>query len=142
VAAAALVVLVGASVVMERAASSVGRRDDVAGIIVGGLVLAVETSLPNAVAGVYLASRGRGAALLSTTLNSNTLNVVGGLLLPATVVGLSSPTRPENLIVACYAAVTGLTVIGAYRRRGLRRGQGWVIIAGYVAFVLALLALS
>ncbi len=65
-AAVALVAIVGSSVVMERAASSIGRADRIAGIVVGGLVLAAVTSLPNAVAGVYLAGRGRGAAMLST----------------------------------------------------------------------------
>ena len=35
-----------------------------AGIVTGGLVLAVVTSLPNAVAAIYLALRGRGAAAL------------------------------------------------------------------------------
>ena len=44
--------------------------------------------LPNSVAAVYLAARGRGAAMLSTTLNSNALNVTAGLLLPATIAGL------------------------------------------------------
>ncbi len=80
--------------------------------------------------------------MLSTTLNSNTGNVVCGLLLPASVIGLSSPTGPENLIVAWYAALTLVTVAGAYRSRGLRRWQGWVVIAAYVGFVLSLLALS
>ena len=56
-------------------------------------MLAAVTSLPNAVAAVYLASRGRGAAMLSTTLNSNALNVAAGLLLPATITG-------EDLILA------------------------------------------
>ena len=56
--------IVGASVVMERAASTVGQEHRIAGIVVGGLVLAAVTSLPNAVAGVYLAARGRGAAML------------------------------------------------------------------------------
>ena len=37
----------------------------------GALVLAAVTSLPNAVAAVYLAMRGSGAAVLSTSLNSN-----------------------------------------------------------------------
>jgi len=142
VAALALVVVVGASVVMERAASSVGRRDDIAGIVVGGLVLAAVTSLPNAVAGVYLASRGRGAAMLSTTLNSNTFNVVLGLLLPATVLGLAKPSGSESLIVGWYGALTVVTLAFAYVGRGLGRGQGWLIIAGYAGFVAALLAIS
>ena len=50
-------------------------------------MLAAVTSLPNAVAAVYLAGRGRGAATLSTALNSNALNVIAGLLLPAAIIG-------------------------------------------------------
>ena len=45
-------------------------------IVIGGLVLAAVTSLPNAVAAVYLARRGSGTAVLSTALNSNALNVL------------------------------------------------------------------
>ena len=88
IAAGSLVIVVGASVTMERAASALGNRFAVPEIVVGGLVLAAVTSLPNAVAAVYLAARGRGAATLSTALNSNTLNVVVGLLIPATLIGL------------------------------------------------------
>ena len=41
-------------------------------------MLAVVTSLPNAVSAVYLARRGRGAAVLSTALNGNAINVIAG----------------------------------------------------------------
>jgi len=142
VAAVALVVIVGSSVVMERAASSIGRHDQIAGIVVGGLVLAAVTSLPNAVAGVYLAARGRGAAMLSTTLSSNTLNVVLGLLLPATVIGLARPTGRETLMVAWYGALTVVTLAFAYVGRGLCRWHGWVVVAAYGGFVVSLLAVS
>ncbi len=94
IAAVALLVVVIASVTMERAASALGSQFAIPEIVVGGLVLAAVTSLPNAVAAVYLAARGRGAATLSTALNSNTLNIALGLLLPATVIGLGrEPAR-------------------------------------------------
>ncbi len=84
VAAIAVLVVVGASVAMEQTASNLGARHNIPEIVVGGLILAGMTSLPNAVAAVYLARRGRGAATLSTAMNSNALNVAAGLLLPAT----------------------------------------------------------
>ena len=59
---AALVTVVGASVAMEQGATSLGAHYGVADIVVGALVLAAVTSLPNAVAAVFLARRGRGAA--------------------------------------------------------------------------------
>ena len=124
------------------AASEVGSHEHIAGIVVGGLILAAVTSLPNAVAGVYLASRGRGAAMLSTTLSSNTFNIVLGLLLPAVFVGLALPSRQQTLIVAWYGALTVITLAFAYVGRGLRGGHGWMIVAGYAGFVAVLLAVS
>lgn len=140
VAAAALVVVVGAALAMERGASVPGRHYAVPGIVIGGLVLAAVTSLPNAVAAIYLASKARGAAALTTALNSNTLNVVAGLLLPATVLGLVSPSGQTILIAAFYLGLTALTLALAYADRSLRRWAGWIIIAGYTVFVVALLA--
>jgi len=137
-AAAALIVVVGASTVMEVAATSVGRRYGVADIITGGLVLAVVTSLPNAVSAVYLARRGRGAAVLSTALNSNAINVVAGLLIPASLAGLGAGSGQGTLVAVWYAGLTVLALALAYHDRGLGRVSGVAIIAGYLAFVTAL----
>jgi cation:H+ antiporter len=141
-AAAALVAVVGASAAMERAASALGTRYGVPEIVVGGLVLAVITSLPNAVAAVYLAARGRGAATLSTALNSNAINTTFGLLVPATLIGLNRPSGTEVLVAAWYAGLTALALGFAYRDRGLRRGTGALIIAAYLLFVVIVLALG
>ena len=139
-AAVALLVVVAASTVMERAATTAGGHFGVPGIVTGGLVLAVVTSLPNAVAAIYLARRGRGAAALSTALNSNALNVTLGLLLPATIIGLGPRTGPGTLAAAWYAGLTILALILAWRHRGLRRGHGALIVAAYLMFVASLLA--
>jgi Ca2+/Na+ antiporter len=142
VATGALVVVVLASVAMERGASSLGMHFGVPEIVVGGLVLAAVTSLPNAVSAVYLARRGRGAATLSTALNSNSLNVTAGLLIPAIVLGLAKPSASGLLVAGWYVGVTGLTLVLAYGGRGLRRSSGGLIIAAYFLFVVVLLATS
>ena len=139
VAFAALVAVVGASTVMELAATSLGRKYGIAEIVTGGLVLAVVTSLPNAVSAVYLARRGRGAAVLSTALNSNAINVVAGLLIPASLTGLGPRSAQAVLVAAWYAGLTVLALALAWRGRGLRRLPGTVIIVGYLAFTTALL---
>jgi cation:H+ antiporter len=141
-AAVALIVVVAASIAMERGASALGTHYAVAGIIVGGLVLAAVTSLPNAVAAAYLAAKGRGAATLSTALNSNTLNVVAGLLLPAAVIGLVKPSGQGTVVVGWYVGLTLLTLVLAYAGRGLARPGGWLIIAAYAGFVATLLAVA
>jgi len=137
-AAAALVTVIGASAVMEVAATTLGRRYAVADIVTGALVLAVVTSLPNAVTAVYLARKGRGAAVLSTALNSNAINVVAGLLVPASLTGLGPASAQDMLVAGWYAGLTVLALAYAYRGRGLGRMPGAAIIAGYLAFVSAL----
>lgn len=139
VAAVSLLVVVVASVTMERAASALGSSFAIPEIVVGGLVLAAVTSLPNAVAAVYLAARGRGAATLSTALNSNTLNIALGLLLPATVIGLGQPTGQAMLMAAWYIGLTAVTLAFAYRDRGILRVTGILIIAAYVVFTASVL---
>ena len=142
VAFAALVVVVLASAAMEWGASKLGHHFHVAGAITGGLVLAAVTSLPNAVAAVHLASSGRGAAAFSTALTSNNLNVIAGLLIPGTVIGLASPSAAGNLSAAAYLVITALVLVLAYASSGLNRRSGWAIIAGYVIFVSWLVAVS
>ena len=130
----AVVVVVGASVVMEQTGSRLGARHGIPEIVVGGLLLAGVTSLPNAVAAVYLAARGRGAATLSTAMNSNALNVTVGLLLPATVVGLGAVSGEGTLVAAWYLGLTAFALASAYLSRGLRRAHGVLIITAYAAF--------
>ena len=135
--AVALVVVVAASLVMERAATSLGTRLAVPGIVTGGIVLAAITSLPNAVTAVYLARRGRGAATLSEAMNSNTLNVAFGLFLPAAVTGLATGGS-AGVVATWYAAMTVALLALAFARRGLTRPAGVLVIAAYAAFVATL----
>jgi len=139
-AAGALAVVIVASVAMERAASDLGQLYAVPQIVTGGLVLAAVTSLPNAVAAVYLAARGRGAATLSTALNSNTLNVVAGLLLPGALIGLGEASAQTGLVTTWYVALTLAVLALAYRHRGLGRSAGLLVIAAYAVFAASVLA--
>ena len=141
-AAAALIAVVLASTVMELTATTLGDRLSVPGIVTGGIVLAAVTSLPNAVAAVYLATRGRGAAVLSTALNSNAFNIIAGLLIPAAITGLGRPSGPTTLITAGYASLTVAVLAACYRGSGLRRGTGLAIIAAYLIFLGWLLAVA
>lgn len=142
VAVGALLVVVAASVVMERAAAALGTRFAVPEIIVGGLVLAAVTSLPNAVTAVYLASRGRGAATFSTALNSNALNVTLGLLVPATVIGIGEPSSQTTLVTVWYAGLTAVVLGFAYRDRGILRSIGVVVAVAYVIFAGSIIVVA
>jgi cation:H+ antiporter len=141
-AAGTLLVVVAASVAMERGAASLGVHFGIPDIVIGGLVLAAVTSLPNAVSAIYLARRGRGAAALSTALNSNSINVTAGLLIPAAIIGLARPSGSGLLVAGWYVGLTALTLVLAYSGHGLRRISGAVIIAAYALFVVVLLITS
>jgi cation:H+ antiporter len=136
----ALVVVVVASVVMERGASTLGRHYGIPEIVIGGIVLAAVTSLPNAVAAVFLARKGRGAAAFSTALNSNNINVAAGLLIPAAFLGLAQSSGSGLLVAGWYLGLTVVTLVLAYAGRGLHRWAGWLIMAAYIAFVAVILA--
>jgi Ca2+/Na+ antiporter len=111
----------------------------VPGIITGAIVLAAVTSLPNAVAAVFLARRGRGAATLSEALNSNTLNVLAGLLIPAVII--SHPSLGGSLRVAAwYGALTLGALALAFAGRGVSRVSGALIIAAYLVFAVTLVS--
>jgi cation:H+ antiporter len=141
-AAIAVAVVVGASVAMERSASTLGTHWGVPEIVTGGIVLAGVTSIPNAVAAVYLALRGRGAAVLSTAMNSNALNVIAGLLLPATLVGLGATSGAGTLVACWYLGMTLFALGCAWATAGLRRGQGAAIVCLYLAFVAVVILVA
>ncbi len=141
---AAVVVVIGASALMEHSASVGGTSLEVPEVVLGAVVLAGVTSIPNAVAAVYLARVGKGAATLSVAMNSNTINVVGGLALPAVIVGLavSGLGRGAVFAGASYLVMTVLVIMLAYRGRGLGRGGGGLLLGAYAVFLGILIALG
>jgi cation:H+ antiporter len=138
----AIAVVVGASIAMERSASTLGTRESIPEIVIGGLVLAAATSLPNAVAAVYLAGRGRGRAVLSTALNSNAINVFVGLLIPGAIAGLGPRSSATAFVAWSYLSLTAWVLASAYLASGLRRRAGALVIGLYLAFVVVLLTLA
>ncbi|MGH2872800.1 MAG: sodium:calcium antiporter [Solirubrobacteraceae bacterium] len=139
IAALALGAVIAASIAMEQAAAAFGSRHRISQLVVGGLIVAIVTSLPNAVAAIYLARRGRGTATLSTAMNSNALNVAAGLLVPGTIAGLGAPTGGATFVALSYLAVTALALGCAWLWSGLGRREAVLIVGAYAAFVAALL---
>lgn len=137
---ATALLVVAASIAMERSAATVGSRHAVPEIVTGGLVLAAATSLPNAVAGVYLAARGRGRAMLSTTLNSNGINVLAGLLIPGVIVGLGGASGQTLFVAASYLALTVAALASAWWGKGVGRFTGALVVGAYLGFTAVLLA--
>lgn len=136
--AASLAVIIAASVGMVHAATDLGRHWGVSDIVVGTLVLAALTSLPNVLTAVRLALHGRGAAVVSEALNSNSLNVLAGLALPALAVSFGAASGIESFSVWWLVGMTVLAVAVVYAGNGLGRFAGAGIVLLYVPFVIVI----
>ena len=83
--------------------------------LVGVFVLAGLTGLPNAYAAARLALQGRGPQVVSEAFNSNTINLLVGIGLPALVIGLG---RTGHNVPLDLAWLLGLTVLVLLARQG------------------------
>jgi cation:H+ antiporter len=136
----AVAVIVAGSVGMVYSAVLVAGRWGVPRPLVGLLLLATLTSLPNAYTAVRLGLAGRGAALVSEALNSNTINLAFGILLPAVVISAASSGHGFALDYLWMVGVTVGTLALVGRRGGAGRLAGAGIIASYLAYVLVRIA--
>jgi cation:H+ antiporter len=127
--------IVLASVGMVHAAIDLGDRFGVSDLIVGTLVLAALTSIPNLLTAVRLAVHERGSAVVSESFNSNSLNVLGGIVLPALFLSLGSATGLVTFTVWWLVGMTVIAVALTYTGHGLRRVEGAVLILLYMGFV-------
>lgn len=130
----ALTAVVLGSIGMVDTSLSLGTQWGVPQVVIGTLVLATLTGLPNVLAAIRLALRRRGSAVVSEAFNSNTVNLLVGVILPALVVGVSAPTGAATLAVWWLLGMTALAVAFTGHRGGFRRSEGLVMMALYVAF--------
>lgn len=134
--AVAVTVIVLGSFGMVHAAITLGHRWGIPEIVIGTVLLAVLTSIPNAYTGIRLGIARRGSALVSDTMNSNTINLVGGIAIPALFVTFSGAfSTLQKADMVWLLAVTALTV--GLLAGGLRRAAGGLLIAAWLAFVVA-----
>lgn len=138
-AAAAAIVL--GSVGMVHSALRLGHAANVPDILVGTLLLAVLASLPNVYAGIRLGRARREAALMSEAMNSITINLVGGVAVPALFVTFAS-TGLERADLLLLFAMTALTVVLLSPKRGMGRTGGAVLIVLWLGFVAAQIAVN
>jgi len=131
----AVTAVVLGSIGMVHWALRLGHSAGLPNVLVGTLLLAVLTSLPNAYTGLRLGRAGRGSALVSETMNSNTINLVGGIAVPALVVGFGA--RFSNLVagdLAWLVVATAAAIALLARPAGMRRAGGALLIASWIAF--------
>jgi cation:H+ antiporter len=131
-----VVLIVAGSLGMVQAAVALGERFSVSGALIGVLVLGPLTSLPNAMTGVRLGLARRGAALVSETLNSNTINLGAGAMIPALFVSVDVHGARAQAELAWLLGMMCLCLLCLARRRGAGRGAGLALVAAYAGFVV------
>jgi cation:H+ antiporter len=127
--------IVGGSYAMVKGALVVGDEWHISRAFLGAVVLAAITSLPNAYAAVRFATQRNGTAVVSLAFNSNTLNLLAGISIPAVFIGGLSSAPGAAGGVAWLLAMTLLAIGLGYAQRGLSRVGGAVLIAVYLLFV-------
>jgi cation:H+ antiporter len=132
----AMASVIWASFGMVRAAASLAETWRLPHVVVGTLVLATLTGIPNLLTALQLARRGHGSAVVSEALNSNNVNIVLGLCLPAVLAGIASPSHRALLSAWWLLGITLVALFLATSRKGVRRLDGAVLLAIYLGFVV------
>nr|WP_255414552.1 hypothetical protein [Salinisphaera sp. LB1] len=131
-----LVLVVAGSMGTVHTAIAIGDAWNVPHGLIGALLLAALTGFPNAYTSIRLALRNQGTAVVSETVNSNTINMVIGVGVPALVFGMAhKPVALTEIwwLLGFTAFVSALTWVG----NGLSRTHGMIIVTVYLAFVAA-----
>jgi cation:H+ antiporter len=136
----ALSVIVAGSVGAVRSATDLAHAWSIPETLVGVILLAILTSLPNAWTGVRFGLQHRGAALISETLNSNSINIVAGLAVPAALGSLGAFSGLAVFDVAWLLGMTAAALVLFGRRNGGGRTAGALLIVLYLAFVAVQIA--
>lgn len=131
----ALALIVAGSVGAVSAATDLAQAWSVPDALVGVIVLAILTSLPNAWTGVRFGLQRRGSALLSETLSSNSINIVAGLAVPAALGSLGAFSGVEVFDVAWLLGMTAAALVLYGRLGGAGRHAGAFLIVLYAVFL-------
>jgi cation:H+ antiporter len=134
-----VVLIVAGSAGMVEAALSLGADWHISNTVLGVLILAPMTSLPNAVTAVRLGLAGRGAALVGETFNSNSINLAVGVIGPSLFVTFAALSRVDKQQLGFLLVMTVAAVGLLARRGGMRRPEGAVLVILYFAFVVGTL---
>jgi cation:H+ antiporter len=135
-----VLLIVAASAGMVQTALSLGGQWHISPAVLGTLVLAPLTSVPNAITGVRLGIARRSTALVGELFNSNTINLAAGVIVPSLFVTLARLDDVAKAELAWLVGMTAVTLLFLARRRGMGRAGASVLIALYGGFVAIVLS--
>jgi cation:H+ antiporter len=135
VALAGLVVIVIGGRILVDAAVTLAREAGISESVIGLTIVAIGTSLPELVTSVMAAIRKHSDVAIGNVLGSNIYNTLG----IGGVTAVLAPTSvPDEMLVFDLPVMIGASVlllIFATTGRGISRGEGAVLFAGYGAYL-------
>jgi len=136
---AALIVIIVTCMGMVRSAVFLSDAWGLNKTILGVLVLALLTGIPDVITAIKLALDGRGIAVMSEALNSNTLNILFGICVPATILGLGTLGRQTIFSVWWLIGITVINLCILYFKKGFTRMSGALSVGLYLVFVIVVI---
>jgi cation:H+ antiporter len=139
------------------AAADIGRKLTVPRTLLGLLVLAAGTSVPDCFAAIAAAKRGDGAMAISSALGSNIFDILVCLGLPVFVLnaqghpysigtehGLADPRGRAMLIVSLLYlfATLAIALVVLRHRREVGRKKGFLLLSLYLAYCVLIACAS
>ncbi len=134
---AGLVLLVTGSKLFVRGGRSIAAEAGMSDRMLGLTVISLGCALPELISSVIAATRGQAALAIGSVIGSNLLNVF-------LVLGITAYLRPIRLGEQSHfvdlVGLVAITLLGVLMLRGSRkisRFEGGILVAAYVAFVVA-----
>ncbi len=138
VAAGLVGIVLGANLLISGAVQ-LARQIGLTETVIGLTIVAVGTSLPELVTSVIAALRRHSDVALGNVIGSNIFNLLGILGVTALYRPIAVPPEIVRFDSWVMLAATGLTILFAVTRARLDRWEGGVLLAGYLAYMAALL---
>lgn len=122
-------------------ASGIASALGVSEAVIGLTIVAAGTSLPELATSIVAAVKGRPGMAVGNVIGSNIFNVLMVLGLSATITPLPFGTIGNLDLLTLLGASVAFWLFGwIIRTRTITRGEGAILVAGYVAYVAVLLS--
>ncbi|KJZ20897.1 calcium/sodium antiporter [Loktanella sp. S4079] len=132
-------VMLGAKFLVQ-GASAIARTFAVSEAVIGLTIVAVGTSLPELVTSVLAARKGQGEIAIGNIIGSNIFNVLGILGVTAAVYPMTVPADMAGVTLGAFIIAAVAPAIGARFWGQVPRWVGFLFVAGYTCYVVAIVA--
>lgn len=135
----ALIAIVFSSMEMVHSAIFLSGIWNINKTILGVIVLASLTGIPNMITAIKMALQGKDVVVMSEALNSNNLNIFFGVCIPSILFGISTLSRQTVFSIWWLLGVTILNLLLLYFMKGFNRISGVLSVGLYLVFLFIMI---